>query len=135
MKNNTTTPDVTLRTAARELVIESVIWAAFRQHESNYHKLHIHRDGSISWLTCFNQSDDVIDREAQGFAAVPSVITVGTGSCDCNCDYCTSDYDMRADAIADAVSNSDLSDMENAMLAALDEIPAGYFDDENGAQK
>jgi len=151
MENNTATETKTLRSAARELVAESVTEAAALSHERNYHKLHIRRDGSVNWSESINRSDDIIDDRADEFAAVPSVITTGTGSFACNCDHCEDVYDAadeamaveqgreydkaakyasRADAIADAVSESDLTDIENAMLAAFDEIPEGYFDDE-----
>src|SRR5208337_319090 len=145
------TDKITIRKTARELVIEQVSAAATKAHERNYEKLHINRDGSINWSECINKSDDVIDRYADHFSAVPSVITVGTGSFGCNCDYCDevynadveasclwiegkydrdNKYDSYADAIADAVSNSDLSDLESSMLASFDSIEIGYFDDE-----
>lgn len=47
------------------------------------------------------------------------------------------EYDKSAkyadadDAIADAVANSDLSDIEADMLAEFDAIPVGYFNDED----
>ena len=144
----------TLRTTARDLVIEQVSAAATKDHERNYEKLHIRRDGTISWTESIDKYGDIIDSGADHFAAIPSVITVGTGSCSCNCDYCDevynadeeanaladgrkydrdNKYDSDADAIADAVSNSDLEDMETDMLARFDEIETGYFDDEQEA--
>lgn len=140
----------TLRDTARELVIKQVSAAARKEHERNYEKLHIYRDGSVSWFECINKTDDLIDSEASHFAAVPSVITVGTGSCGCNCDYCNEVYDAEveenaladdedakyesvSDAIDDAVLNSDTEDMEASMLVRFDEIETGYFDDEQEA--
>ena len=142
----------TLRDTARELVADSVVEAAALDHQRNYHKIHIRRDGTVSFTESINRSDDLIDDGADHFAAIPSVATVGTGSVVCNCDYCNEVYNetdeqlakddgrsydkdakyaTHADAIADAVANSDLGDMESDMLARFDEIPAGYFDDED----
>jgi len=141
----------TLRTTARELIVASVTECAEYDHMRNYRKLHVYRDGSINWSECINKSDDIIDSQAEGFQAVQSVACVGTGSIDCNCDYCnevynaeseafahergreydkSTKYDSQAEAIADAVSNSDLSGLEADMLAEFDSIPVGYFNDE-----
>jgi hypothetical protein len=145
------TQETTLRSAAREAISQELTDAARKEHESNYEKLHIYRDGSLSWCEFIDQNSDLIDDEADGFAPIPSLITVGTGSVACNCDYCNMVYsatneayaladgrpyareDMYTtldEAIADAVANSDLDDLERTMLDALDEIPVGYFDDE-----
>lgn len=142
----------TIRATARQAVIDSVPERAALEHARNYHKLHIWRDGAVSWSEHINRSDDIIDSGAKHFAAVPSVACVGTGSYACDCDYCNEIYDAdneaRAaergeeydkdakysttqEAIDDAVSNSDLSDVEDAMLAEFDEIEVGYFDDED----
>ncbi|PWT72773.1 MAG: hypothetical protein C5B60_09135 [Chloroflexi bacterium] len=141
----------TLRDTARQAVIDAVSEAAAYSHRRSHHKLHIYRDGEVGWTTHLNQSDDIIDRGAKHFAAVPSVICVGTGSYVCNCDYCNEvysavdealaaeqgrKYDKSAkyadenEAILDAVADSDLSDLEACMLAEFDAIPAGYFQDE-----
>lgn len=122
---------MTLREKAAEMIQASVKEAATKQHERNYEKLHVLRDGTVSWYESTNKSDDIIDRHADGFAPVPSVITVGTGSYTCNCDHCNdSGYETIGDAIADCVGSSDLSDIEATMLKNLDEIEVGYFDDE-----
>jgi hypothetical protein len=143
--------ETTLRSTARQAVIKSVSEAAAYDHQRNYHKLHIDRDGDVRWTEHINQSDDIIDSGADHFAAIPSVAVAGTGSICCNCDYCDEvyyaedeqlakdqgrDYDRDAkyadegEAIADAVANSDLSGLEADMLAEFDAIPAGYFNDE-----
>jgi hypothetical protein len=120
-----------LRLTAHQNIIDSVTEAASKGHERNYEKLHVRRDGSVSWFESINASDDIIDGHADHFCAVPSVVTVGTGSYACNCDYCEDKgYETRADAIADAVAESDIAFLEESMLKALDGIPAGYFNDE-----
>jgi hypothetical protein len=130
----THSPATTVRDLAKQNVKDSVTEAASKDHERNYEKLHVRRDGTVSWFESINKSDDLIDRQASDFRAVPSVITVGTGSVICNCDHCQDEgYETIADAIYDAVSNSDLSDIEERMLRELDAIEMGYFDDEEAA--
>ena len=131
------TATTTARETARQLVIDSVSEAAHKSHERNYEKLHVHRDGTVSWFESINRSDDLIDSEADGFALIPSVITVGTGGYACNCDYCNDigkvidgEVLTAEDAIGNAVGDADLSDMEADMLRNFDEIPVGYFGDE-----
>jgi hypothetical protein len=142
---------MTLRETARVLVIEEVAPRAEYEHQRNYHKLHINRDGTIGWSECINKSDDLIDSRADHFAPIPSVACVGTGSFACNCDFCNevyneadeqhakdagreydraNKYESESDAIMDAVCESDLSYLEADMLADFDRIPIGYFDDE-----
>lgn len=151
MTNETIRTTMTMRETARKNVIDSVTEAATKSHERNYEKLHVLRDGTVSWFESTNKSDDIIDRQADGFAAIPSVGTFGTGGYACNCDYCdevysavdeqnaiddgreydkSAKYATQTDAIADAVGNSDLGDIEAEMLRQLDSIEAGYFDDE-----
>lgn len=126
-----TTAVETLRASAREAVSEFAREAAERSHQRNYHKLHVWRDGSVSWTESLNSTDDIIDRGAKHFAAVKSVISVGTGSYLCNCDFCEDKgFDSREEAICAAVDESDLSDLEAEMLKKFDAIPIGYFDDE-----
>jgi hypothetical protein len=142
----------TLRETARRAVIGEVPEAARRQHLGHYHKLHVRRDGSIHWFVAPYQSSDIIDNQADHFCAVKSVYSTGCGSCACNCDYCDAVYDgddeARAiedgrkydraakyetedEAIADSVGDSDLGDLEDTMVAALDAIEIGYFEDED----
>jgi hypothetical protein len=144
----------TLREKARTAVHEEVQKRAELEHSRNYHKLHIRRDGSIHWTESIDRASDIIDDGADHFAAVKSVVCVGTGSCTCNCDYCNDvysaddeqlakdegrtykadeKYPTEHDAIADAIANSDLTEIEQAMLEQFDEIEQGYFDDEQAA--
>lgn len=140
----------TLRNAARELVTEEAHEAAKKAHARNHHKLHVRRDGTLNWFESINQSDDIIDDGADHFCAVRSVITVGTGSCACNCDHCDAVYSPEAEQ--DAKERGDAYDrdskyetaeeailgaagenasyLEDDMLREFDAIPAGYFDDE-----
>lgn len=118
------------RDTARQNVIDSVNEAARKSHGRNYEKLHVLRDGTVSWFESINRTDDIIDPEAGGFQAIQSVGTYGTGSFGCNCDHCQdAGYASKEEAVDDAVW-CDQSDIETAMLAALDAIPAGYFADE-----
>jgi hypothetical protein len=146
----------TLRETARQTVIDSVPERAANEHRRNYRKLHVYRDGDVHWTEHINHSDDIIDSGADHFAAIPSVACVGTGSYVCNCDYCNEvyseqdealaaeqgrEYDKAAkyqddeEAISDAVANSDLSDLEADMLAEFDQIPVGYFSDEEEVEQ
>lgn len=119
-----------LREAVRQMVIDNVTERAKYEHKRNYHKLHVWRDGSVVWSESIDRASDIIDHQAADFRAVESVACVGTGSYVCNCDYCNADYDTADDAIEAAVADSDLSAIEEEMLAKLDAIEVGYFDDE-----
>lgn len=122
---------VTLREQAKESMQSEVTAAARKSHERNYEKLHIRRDGTVSWFESLNKSEDLIDREANGFKAVRSVITVGTGSVLCNCDFCEDDgFVDRAEAIDAAITEHGTYQIEHDMEAAFEEIPQGYFHDE-----
>lgn len=135
----------TLRSIAQQAVIEAVTDRAAYEHMPNYYKLHVYRDGAVGWTEHIDRLSDIIDSHAEHFAAVPSVCCVGTGSYACNCEYCNarisalhSDdepipqgcYETRDEAIQAAVADSDLSGLEADMLAQLDAIPLGYFNDE-----
>jgi hypothetical protein len=130
----------TLREKAIEMIQASVTEAATKDHQRNYEKLHVLRNGTVSWFESINKSDDIIDQHADGFAAIPSVVTVGTGGYGCNCDHCneigkTIDGEVvtAEDAIYNCVSDSDLSGLDSRMVDAVDEIEIGYFDDEEVA--
>ena len=147
---------MTMRDTARRFVIEDEIAERLRlEHERNYHKLHVHRDGTVGWSEYNNESSDTIDDRAEGFAAIPSVAMVGTGSYVCNCDHCNqvfnaddqeraiedgreydkdAKYATREEAVVDAVVNSDTAEVEEDMLRAFDAIPTGYFDDEEATR-
>ena len=116
----------TLRQAARAAVVDEVANAIEKSHERNYEKLHVWRDGSVSWREYINRSDDTIDRRAAGFAAVPSVACVGTGSMPCDCDWCADGgtVDLRE------MDGAEIDAVEQGMLTEFADIPAGYFDDE-----
>lgn len=122
---------MTARETARQNIIDSVREAATKSHERNYEKLHVLRDGTVSWFETTSTSSDIIDREASGFQAVPNVGIFGTGSFECNCDYCNDkSYSSRSEAIADAI-DEELGEIESQMVYALDKIEVGYFADES----
>lgn len=130
------TTTTTLRDQALDAMLEQVAERAAREHQRNYHKLHIRRDGTVSWHEAIDQHSDIIDGGAKGFAAVPSVCRVGTGSCECNCPWCEdAGYESTEDAIADAVAESDLDQVRDEMIQSFDEIPVGYFYDEEEPEK
>lgn len=150
-------PQVTtqmLRDTARQNVIDSVTEYATNSHLRNYYTLHIRRDGSVSWFEAPDANSDLIDPDASGFAAIASVGQTGCGGFGCNCQWCNEVYNAREeaealdtgreynrankyasqdDAIYEAVSDSDLSGVEEMLLNALNEIPVGYFSDEDEA--
>ncbi len=101
---------MSIRETAREAVIAEAATRCAYEHTRNYWKLHIFRDGEVQWDEYADQHSDIIDRGAKGFAAVPSVARVGTGSCYCNCDYCAGPFTdtwTQKDAIQQAVEDSD----------------------------
>jgi hypothetical protein len=141
----------TLRETAKAAILEEVSQAERYSHQRNYQKLHVRRDGTVNWFESINTSDDLIDSQAKGFQAIQSVHTTGTGSYACNCAWCnevyhpdvealaqeqgraydrSAKYETYEEAINAAVCDSDLSGIEEGMLKAFEDIPAGYFDDE-----
>lgn len=120
-----------IRSVARELVIESVTEVQQKAHQRNYHKLHIYPNGMVNFFESINFRDDLIDRRAKVFRAIPSAITAGTGNYNCNCDYCQDEtYETKSEAIADAIANENSSETLEFMLKRFDEIEVGYFEDE-----
>ncbi len=111
-----------LRSIARELAIEQVSAAASKEHEPNYGKLHIYRDGSVRWTEHINQFDHIIDGEAEYLCAIPSVACVGTGSYSCNCEYCEAVFCQRGeDDVADLADEVDEDAREAARKEYRDE--------------
>jgi hypothetical protein len=111
--------------------MDEITAAAAKEHQRNYQKLHVDRDGTVSWFESINRTDDLIDRNAPGFAAIASVITVGTGSVACNCDFCDDEaFANRDEAIDACIGEHGTQHIEDRMLEAFAQIPVGYFDDE-----
>jgi hypothetical protein len=119
----------TLRQIARAAVVDEVGNAIIKSHERNYEKLHVWRDGSVSWREYINQSDDTIDRQAASFAPVASVACVGTGSIACDCEWCADGGKVDLSEM----DGAEIDATEQRMLAEFAEIPVGYFDDEVSA--
>jgi hypothetical protein len=143
--------NTTIRQQVTDAIPEQAAEYERNSHETNYYKLHVYRDGALRWHESINQSDDIIDDDADHFAAIPSLCCTGTGSVSCDCACCLNvysaeaeeqakdddreydrdhKYETRQDAIDDAVANSDLSVIETMMTEVLDGIEFGYFDDE-----
>lgn len=100
-----------------------------KAHETNYETLYVSRDGQMWWSEEVSADTRIIDNEAETFAAVPSLIQVGTGSTPCNCDWCISGHqDDMGDMDDIGAVNAEYQDR---MSRALGAISPGYFRDEN----
>ncbi len=131
-----------IREAAKDAVTEQAHEAERLSHYGNYNKLHVRRDGTVSWFESLNESDDLIDREAPSFCAIQSIVTVGTGSIDCNCDFCNeiaepgesldNKWATKEEAVRACIAEYGYQEREDQMLAALECIEVGYFTDEEG---
>lgn len=121
-----------IRQAVESKIEDQLTEALRKQHELNYEKLYVSRDGDLWWSEDVNRDTQLIDREAEGFAGVPYLIQVGTGSCSCNCDWCdgpnavedTNDIDFESD---------EYDEFRRQMLDNLAQIDTGYFRDEEAA--
>lgn len=116
----------TLRQIARAAVVDEVGNAIIKSHKRNYEKLHVWRDGSVSWREYTDLQSDTIDQRAVGFAPVPSVACVGAGSIACDCDWCADGGTVDLSEM----DGAEIDMTEHRMVVEFAEIPAGYFDDE-----
>jgi hypothetical protein len=143
---------MTKREIAALGIEEAVAEAAAKEHARNYWTLHVHRDGGVSWSETFNSTDTLMETVNDRLVPRPAVLRgEGTGSFDCNCEYCNSVYnaeaeelalaegrtydrsnkwETREEAITECVNGGDWSDLEAAMLEELNKIPLGYFEDD-----
>lgn len=117
------------RQRAAEAIREKACEAAIRSHERGHWRLYVRRDGDVSWSEHITGDERLIDGQARGFAAVPSVIRVGTGSVHCTCEPCSAGGEPE-----DSVGDDDASALEEQMLEDLARIERGYFDDEGKSQ-
>ena len=119
----------TIRQAVANNLENHLANALRKAHELNYETLYVDRDGEIWWSEEASADTHIIDREADEFAAIPSLIQVGTGSIRCNCDWCDG---------PNAVQTTDEIDFESEefdyfrerIIEALGSISVGYFRDE-----
>ena len=96
-----------------------------KSHEGNYETLYADSDGELEWHEAIDQNEYRVN--------TASLVRVGSGSCGCNCDWCSgpdavvtpSDIDFEADEYDYATET---------MTRALNEIPIGYFDDEEAPE-
>lgn len=108
---------------------EHVHDALRKGHERNYETLYVYPDGECRW----SEEADANTYRVRDGEPIPYLAKAGTGSIPCNCDWCqgpdavdsAEEIDFGADEI---VYQSD------EMQRRLDEIPAGYFDDETDDQ-
>ena len=119
----------TIRQAVANNLENHLANALRKAHELNYETLYVDRDGEIWWSEEASADTHIIDREADEFAAIPSLIQVGTGSIRCNCDWCSG-----PNAVESTNEIEFESDEFDAFLArmteALETIAVGYFRDE-----
>jgi hypothetical protein len=113
---------MTIRELVSEKVSKQVAAASIKQHESNIETLYVNSDGDVFWdeqvsADTWLQSED---------GSLTSIYQAGTGSCPCNCDACSDGYDP-ADWAGSCVGISDFAD---ELQAVVDEIPEGFFADE-----
>ncbi len=149
-----TTQSTTLRVAALAAAInyQTLTEALRKSHERNYESLYVGTDGEVYWSESINRSDRQFYRNQPGMVYVERLLIVGTGSCDCNCDYCdeigksinvdgkvVSEDDptfdpaaiiTAADAISQAVGDSDVDEYQGQIEEAFAAIQVCYFDDE-----
>lgn len=140
--------------------------AAMKEHERNYESLTVYPDGDLVW-------NEKINKESYSPDSY-SLITVGTGSVPCNCDWCHDNIMHKETGACDSkdgwiasYSDEELSERgfnsaeaayeadrksgnliklypedydfdsdalgykQEEMIAAVEEIPLGFFDDEN----
>ena len=102
---------------------------AQKEHSRNYHRLYIDHDGSMHWSSEASRDTQLIDNMADDFRAVKSLCCIGTGSIDCNCDWCSGSNAVSDPSEIDYESDA-LSAIGDILNQAFSEIPIGYFDDE-----
>jgi hypothetical protein len=117
---------ITLRQKALEAALAEGPQMLRYEHEMNYWTLYVHRDGRVSWGNEVNSDSLLIDQDASDFRPVHYLVQVGTGSCGCNCDWCSDGgkYDPSDD-------EADVYDYAEKRIAdAFEDVPENYFYDE-----
>ena len=116
---------MTIREQVSEAVSEQAAQACINQHTRNIHTLYAMPDGRVYWgEEVSTNSWDVIAGTVDPVAAI---YQTGTGSCGCNCDAC-----MAGDDPAEWAGD-DANELLDELIAKVDAIDVGYFDDEQEA--
>lgn len=116
---------MTIREQVSDAVYEQSAQACINQHTRNIHTLYAMPDGRVYWgEEVSTNSWDVI---AGTVDPVAKIYQTGTGSCGCNCDACSNGDDPTEWA------GNDAGDLQDELIAKVDAIEIGYFDDEQKA--
>lgn len=123
----------TMRETVRDTITDHVSAAASRDHELFYERLEVRRDGELRWVTAPNENERTIDErdESQNAVPVPTLAVVGRGNVACNCEWC-SPPEGEPETPSDEIDHETevLDHIESEMVRHLDQVPVGYFDDE-----
>jgi hypothetical protein len=111
-----------IRKQLYEAVSNQSAQACIYQHTRNIHTLYAMPDGRVYWgEEASTNSWDVLAGTCDPVAVI---YETGTGSCDCNCDACRAGDDPAAWA------GDDANELLDELIARVDAIEVGYFDDE-----
>jgi hypothetical protein len=116
---------MTIRDRVSEAVSEQASQACINQHTRNIHTLYALPDGRVYWSE--EASTNSWDVVAGTVDPVAAIYRTGTGSCACNCDAC-----MSGDNPAEWAGD-DAGEIQDELLAKVNVIKTGYFDDEETA--
>ena len=116
---------MTIREQLCETVSDQSAQACINQHTRGIHTLYAMPDGRVYWgEEISTNSWDVL---AGTVDPVAVIYRTGTGSCGCNCDACMAGDDPAVWA------GDDANDLLDELIAKVDAIEVGYFDDEQEA--
>jgi hypothetical protein len=116
---------MTIREQVSIAASEQSAQACINQHTLNIHTLYATPDGRVYWSEeVSTNSWDVIAGTVRRVAAI---YQTGNGSCGCNCDACVAGDDPSEWA------GDDAGELQDELIAEVDAIKFGYFDDEAAA--
>jgi hypothetical protein len=116
---------MTIREQVSDAVCEQSAQACINYHNHNIHTLYAMPDGRVYWREeASSNSWDVI---AGTIDPVAEIYQTGTGSFGCDCDACRAGDDPTEWA------GDYAGELEDELLATVDAIGFGYFDDEQEA--
>ena len=111
---------MTIREQIYDLVSDQSAQACINQHTRNIHTLYAMPDGRVYW-------GEEVSTNSWDVLAGTVIYQTGTGSCGCNCDAC-----MAGDNPAEWAGD-DANELLDELIAKVDAIEIGYFDDEQEA--
>ena len=115
----------TIREQVYDLVAAQAAQACINQHSRNIHTLYATPDGRVYWSE--NVSRNSWDVLAGTADPVALIYQAGNGSQGCECDAC-----MAGDDPAEWAGDG-AADLVYELIANMDAIEVGYFDDEQEA--